>query len=669
MNLKGKKIAFFVALPHHSRFLFPVADLAKERGAELLFFTTLVDYPYEIDFIKRKYRYKFLIEYADKETKDKIQNKFNTLLEEWTEVSFSWQGFRQWSLFNQDRALRRNIEDFICLEELIKKEKPDMFVVLHEMNPWGKQIGYFCSKYAIPYVSLQEGDYHTGVINFSVGTEYSTASLVWGSAATEMLRGHKCSINKTVIIGNTHIDEAVKQYSSRTAKRRLKHDYSIPQGKKVVTFMFNVYWGTVTEKSIWQSLLKDLKRKDILCIFKWHPQVAFATYEEIKKIIKNILPDALVFFSEDPYRLIAVSDYCIVMGKTTLGVEALAFDKPLFCLYNIIDGEEYYKDIGVAQSVSPAGNWNVLFKTMQNGIPEQIRINVSEHLKKIFYRLDGKSTDRALDVLDFIFRTKADLINQKGKTENHRFDKESVPGKVSFILPSGDNIPTLMATLTSLSNHVHYKDWELIIIATDEETKPLLSGLSGDVKIIEAKGDKLSKIYNEGAEVSSGEYLIFMLPGIIWFKSDGFLEAIKGGMAGMPLRNSDLSPFCLGIGFDFNFTPYVIINEDKKPETLGTALIGIDREVFKSLNGFDEEIAYLIDICLSAKEMGYHVKYLDDCLALVYRRGTMKQINAGLHDNHYHNMQWKSNIGFFVKWHGKLNRDDDYLAYAKEMIK
>ena len=51
--LKGKKIACFVALPHHTRFLWPITSALERHGAKVIFFTTMSDFPFEGDLIKK----------------------------------------------------------------------------------------------------------------------------------------------------------------------------------------------------------------------------------------------------------------------------------------------------------------------------------------------------------------------------------------------------------------------------------------------------------------------------------------------------------------------------------------------------------------------------------------------------------------------------------------
>ena len=661
--MKGKKIAVFNALPHHGRFIFPLVEDAARRGAEILFFTTLVDYPFEKDVIKRGFTCRFLIEYANEETRDKIRRSTAMLLDEWSGLHFSWHGFRHWSLFQQNRSLIRNVEDYFCLEELIKKEHPDMFLSLHEMNPWGKQIGHLAYKYAIPFVTLQEGDYYNALLNLSTHTEYSMLNLLWGEEARGMLLRHKCSYTKMVIVGNTYIDESINAYAGPEAVAAIRGELAIPARKKVVTFMPNTHWGGISERSLWVTLLKDLKRKDVFCIFKWHPQTAYPVYEQIKKVIRSILPEALVLFGYDPYKVLAVSDYCVVMGKTTMGVEALAYGKPLFELYNIVNGEEYYVELGVAQSVSPAGNWENLFKTFEHGVPEEISETSAKYIERVFYRLDGKSSERAADALEFVFEARA---QSKTPVAPFAFKHQTFAGRVSCIILSGDDHNALLATLISLSKNLKHADTEYLIILTCPELREMLENLDGNVRIIDSLGDNYAADLNAAARETSGGRLVFIEPGIIYFRDEGFLEAITGGVAGIPVANNDMTPLNLGIGFDFNHAPCRLTSVGKTPPFCpSSAIVGIDRGVFERLGGFAENIDFhLPDFCLSASQLGCPMRMAEKALAIKFKHVKLNQPGK----YHFHDGGWQRGIRFFAKWCGQLPTDDDYITYAKDML-
>lgn len=684
MNLKGKKIACFVALPHHTRFLLPITEGAKRYGADVQFFLTMSDYPFERDLFKKKIAYKYLNNYITDEIREKIDQSYNAFLNEWAKRLFLWDGFRQWPLLEQERMTTCCFEEYFCLEEFIKKEMPDMFLALHERNRWGKVIGHLSNKHGIPFVTLQEGDYHEDRLSFSAHTEYSTADLLWGEAAMNMLVSHKCSADKIVLVGNTHLDNAKKLYSEAERIKQVKSELNIPPYMKILLFLVDLEWGGVMDGWVWESFLKGLP-DNIIAVFKWHPNVTRGTYLKIESNIKEVAPAAVVLYTYDPYALLGISDYCVTLGKTTLALEAVAFGKPLFAIPSRDGSKDYYVQMGVAQSVSPAGNWNHLYETIENGVPEDVKKNVDEYLRQSFYRLDGKAVERGLGVISHILECRQDKAKGKGQKAKGK-EREYVAGRVSFIIPSGNDAESLLSTLTSLSQNVKYPDWEVVIVINDENMKEMLSGISGDIKIVDLQGDNLSSLYNKGAEASTGEYLIFMKPGIVYFKDEGLIDTMKSGIAGMPLKNPDMSPYCLGIGFDFNFTPYMIKEEqhfrtselpsfqtpDSKlqtPECVGGGLIGIHSEVFESIGGFDEGIANHLteaDICLSAKDKGYSVKYLPDCLGFVFKETfVQKTEDRGQRTDD----EWKTRIRFFAKWCGKLPKDDDYIKFTGDLLK
>ncbi len=736
MKLKGKKIACFVALPHHTRFLLPLAEASKKYGANVIFFLTMSDYPFERDLVKNKVDYKYLNNYTNDEGREKIEKSYDMFMEEWVKKCFAWDGFRHWSLLEQERLLSTCFEEYFCLEEFIKREKPDIFLALHERNRWGKLIGHLSNQHGIPFITLQEGDYHESRLSFSAHTEYSTADLLWGEATMNMLVSHKCSGDKIVLVGNTHLDNAKKMYLEPARKKQIKAELKIPEGKKVLLFLVDLEWGAIIDGVVWEKFLDGLS-DDIVAVFKWHPNIMRGSYLKIEERIKERAPSAVVLYTYDPYALLSIADYCVTLGKTTLALEAVAFDKPLFAIPSRDGKKDYYVEMGVAQSVFPPGNWKHLYEVIENGVPEDIKRNVEEYLRQSFYRLDGKAVERGLEVISHILECRQDKAKgkgQKAKVQESRVKSQElgvVNGRASFIIPSGNDAESLLSTLTSLSQNVKYPDWEVVIVINDENMKEMLSGISGDIRIVDSQGDNLSLLYNKGAEASTGEYLIFMKPGIVYFKDEGLLDALKGGVAGIPLRNPDMTPYCLGIGFDFNFAPYFIKEERQSdrategtvpdlrtglpvslggvPEygagsesglspsrdAVGGGLIGMHRRVFESIGGFDEGIAnHLIEVdaCLSAKDKDYPVKYLPDCLGFVFRetfipphppltkgqRGNSEPMDSGRAAERQSDSQppsaesgdeWKQRIRFFAKWWGKLPKDDDYIKFAGDLLK
>ena len=664
-----------------------MADALRKEGAEILFFITSELYPFESELLKRGYKYKFVLEYADQETKQQIRRASNKFYDEWIRLIFHWDGIRHWPLCTQDRLFMSRIEEYICLEHMTRIENPDMFVALHEINPWGKEIGHAAAKYGIPYVTLQEGDYYTDLLHFCVHTEYSTVNLLWGEATIQHLSKFGCSADKMVTVGNMYLEGVINKYSTGSIRKTIRDELGFKQGRKVVAFLLGFDWAVIQLKEIWQTLCRGLVNDELVCIFKWHSLVPVPEFKKIEILIKEIMPSAIVLYTYDPYKILSIANYCVVLGRTTLALEALAWKKPLFEVQSFqLDGhyygrDPYYYKAGVAQLVSPLGNWEKLFDTIKEGIPAGMQENVDKYVRRAFYKLDGKALERTVGVISFILGTKdGRVMGQGSMIKVQGAGRAGVRGRVSFIVPSGNDAEALLSSLTSLSEGVAFPDWETIIVVNDSNMKALLAGISGDLKVVEAEGANLSQLYNKGAEASSGEFLVFMTPGIVYLKGEGLIEAMRGGVAGLPIKNADMTPYCLGIGYDFNFTPYFIKEESAHNaerstqyayrDGVGGGLIGINREAFMAVGGFDEGIAnHLIeaDLCLSAKGHGYSISYLSGGLGVVYKSeaaGYWQEAQGKDYDN-----EWKRRTRFFAKWCGKLPKDDNIIKYMGDLLK
>jgi hypothetical protein len=663
MSLKGKKIVCFVALPHHTRFLWPITAAAEAKGAKIIYFTTMSDFPFEGDLIKKGKECKILQKYVSNDVRDKIERASVGFYETWFQKCFQWDGMRHWPFVQQTAMIYNGFEECFCFEEFIKAEQPDLFLALHERNRWGKIIGHFAAKYGIPYITLQEGDYYEDRLSFSGHTEYSTALLLWGRGIEERLSRMKSAPEKFVLVGNTHLASIRKTFFKEEMMAETRRELNIPPGKKVVLFLVGIQWGVVKDAPIWEELLSGIG-DDVVKIFKWHPKVTYYGFKnDIEKLFKEKFPSCIVLHNYDPYRLLPIADYSITLGKTTLAVEALSFGTPLFSLPGR-DGEiDHYAEWGISQPLWPPGNYNVLYKTIKEGVPQKIKEKVTKFLEEdYFYKNNTMAIERAVEVLDYAVECKRPQASGAGLK-----GKEHVAGRVSFIIPSGGDQEALLSTLTALSQNVRLPDWEVVIVVNDDGIRSMLSALSGDLKVVDAEGSNLAKLYNKGAECATGEYLIFMKPGIVYFKDEGLLEAMKGGVAGISLKNADMTPYCLGIGFNFNHVLYYIKDAGSTREAVGGGLIGLHRKVFDKAGGFDEGIANDFteaDICLSAKDKGYSVTYLPDCLGVVFKESFTNEAMGSDSEE-----EWKGRIRLFAKWCGKLPKDDDYIKFAGDLLK
>jgi len=682
MKLKGRKIACFVGLPMHTRFFVPLMEKIREQGGDPLCIVPLSEYPFELDLLRRKLPFKYFSDYMTGGVKQKVKRATVEILDNWAKNCCKWDAFSRWPLFKQTWFFEAMVEEYFCMEKFIEVERPDIFLALHECSRWGKTIGHLAWKKSIPFVTFQEGDYHTDQMAWATHTEYSTADLLWGERTMRLLGKFKCSADKMIPVGNMHIEGAIKEYGTPEKIADIKKELNVPPGKKVVLFFVDILYAGIGKKEEWQKILDGIESLDseAVCIFKWHPHTYMSAYENVRGVFKELYPSAIMLYTYEPYKLLAIADYCVTMGKTTLAVESLAFGKPLFSFPAPGEPDDMYVNMGISQTLWPPGNWPNLLNTIRNGVPADIQANVYKYLTDYFYRLDGRSIERTIEIMEYVLDVRKGERQAKvqAKTKAEAF----TPGRVSFVIPSGDDPEAVLATLTSLSQNVRHSDWEIVIVVNHGAVKEMLPGLSGDIKIVEHPGNILSVLYNRGAEVSSGEFLVFMRPGIVYVKDEGIAHAMSEGITGIAIKTREMKPYCHGIGFDYNFTPY-FIKEDStltnkrasgQPASgsvlyshryaVGGGLIGMHRKVFSAVGGFDEEIAnHLIeaDMCLKAKETNIPIRYLPDCLAVNYTETFFGRDIS--------NENWRGRVRFFTKWIGKLPKDDDFLSFAGDLLK
>jgi hypothetical protein len=659
VSLAGKKIACFVALPHHTRFLSPVMDAARKQGAKIRYFTTMSDYPFERDLVKRGEECKLIQSYADDETRRKLKEATCRFYEIWADKCLSWDGYRHWPFVLQSALVTNGFEEYFCLDNFFKQEAPDMVVALHERNRWGKLLGHYTSTYGIPYVTLQEGDYYEDRISFSGHTEYSTALMLWGRATAERLVRLKSTPEKMVSIGNTHLGSVREAYFNKKKMDETRKELGIAAGKKVVLFLVGLQWGVIKDGWVWEEFMGDLEsRDDIVPVFKWHPKVTYSSYKKnTEDFFKQRFPSCVVVQNYDPYRLLPIADFCVTLGKTTLAVEAMSFGKPVFSLPGRDGSRDHYAALGISQEVWPVGDWTPLYNAIDAGVPPSVKQKLDVFMNNYFYRNNAVVIERSLDVLRVIFEAR------QNRAESVTLRDNPVPQRFSYIVPGGDDPEALLLTLRSLSEHVTHRDWEVVIVANHPDTAQVLSALSGDLEVVYASGTNLAELYNRGAAAASGAILVFVKPGVAYFRDTGLAEGVRQGVTGIPLYNSDATPFCLGIGYDFNSVPFQITDTVTKSHGVGGGLLAVHRDHFAVVGGFDARVAnHLIepDFCLATAARGIKSAYLHEGAA-IFTVDTFPPADD-LDDG------WRGRIAFFAKWAGRLPKNDDFLSFAADQL-
>lgn len=219
--------------------------------------------------------------------------------------------------------------------------------------------------------------------------------------------------------------------------------------------------------------------------------------------------------------------------------------------------------------------------------------------------------------------------------------------KISIIIVNRNNTKELKRCINSIMKST-YKNFEIIIVDNNSNEKKLekyYENISKNEKIkIESINEdewNLSKLNNIGAKKATGEYLIFLNKNIKILSKD-WLEIILSncqrndvGCIGAKLiyKNKRIKHAGMAINL-MGAVGYLNNNEkSKSPGYFGRImiqqnvmavsgeLIGISKNIFNQIDGFDEELSYKfsdVDLCLKIIEIGKFVIYNPYVVACSY---------------------------------------------------
>ncbi len=664
-SLSGKKALCFIALPHHNRFLVPIMEALAEEGMEVGYFTAAAEGAFEITLNQANLPYRHALDYASAETKDRVDAAMKELRPLLQEKLLSSRAIQSTPAVIQDKTIRSAVESFYSLNRMLEVERPDLLFALHEINPWGKILGYLSHVHRIPYFTLQEGLYYADIHYYRFHTDYSTACVVWGQECREVLLKAGCSDDKIYPLGNTHIWDAKKQFMDLAVIQHTRDTLGIPQEKKVILFLMAHHYYRPFEAQTFLRWMKD--RGDVVAVFKWHPATG-----------KEIVDRALEKFSNNPllvsvhdfdtYALIGASDICVTVGNSTTGLETLAFGKPLMEV-RLPDHSYSYTVRGVAEQAFGFDDiGGKIDSILSRGVAPETAAKVKRYLAHNFAYHDGSTMERIVRVV----KASLEARQVKPRTPLKSPAKTHVP--CSIVLPIDDVSPeALLATLRAICNSSSPELYEVVIVdcGVGEETKSILASLGGDLTIIAGERTwSYSTACNEAVKEASGKYLVFLKPGLVpevgWL--EGWIEVSENeddiGVVGGQVLNRNGLLWHVGVAFDVNQSPFSIYRFLPR-EFSGASTqrefkavefpFMISRELFCRFGGLNPALQNRfedVDLCLAVKQAGLRVLYTP-------RSKCTHQV-ASWRPKAEHDIS--NRIHFYSKWTGSLWQDDqDYL--------
>jgi len=162
------------------------------------------------------------------------------------------------------------------------------------------------------------------------------------------------------------------------------------------SILFSPEENSATVKAI---LRASKEITDIILVIKQHPAEGEECTRLLKEMIKEYQSDAIITPKDsDTYELLSICDLHITRTSTTAR-EAVAMNKPVI-IFNISgddDGVEYAKE-GVALGIYSSEK---LKDAIINLLEDDSVLckNRSRYIEKYLYRIDGKATERVVNLL------------------------------------------------------------------------------------------------------------------------------------------------------------------------------------------------------------------------------------------------------------------------------
>ena len=349
-DLKGKHVVCFIALPVHARYLLPVSESLKDRGAKVTFLTAAAEAAFELTLLEADVPYRHALDYADQALGGssfagiRFKAEYDKLRNEWQRRLLADPALRVVTTVIQDKVLRQTAETYACYAAMMRIERPDLILALHEMNSWGKILGHLADQHGVPYLTLQEGLYYGPLAYYRGHAEYSTCA-VWGEATKEILVAAGADPAKVYVMGNVDLDVTIERCTHHQVMMDTRAQLGVGPSQRLVLFLMSYHRHELDAKPL-QAWLK--KHPDVMVVFKWHPMT---TPADVKVMAAKMGPQVKHLHMESCYPAIAASAACVIVGNSTIGLEAIAFGRRLVEMH-VDDYPHSFAKQGVALAAS-----------------------------------------------------------------------------------------------------------------------------------------------------------------------------------------------------------------------------------------------------------------------------------------------------------------------------
>ena len=664
---KNKKIIAYIALAHHARFITPVMEELVSQGAQIRYIVGQAERSQEVTAIELGLDYSHIYDFISDEDHEDIRQNYHLLRQTFVVSLKNDCMLGMQPLTVTDKILYGTAAEYIGFRNLLKLEKPDLCFALHELNRWGKMFGFWAKKENIPFITLQEGLYYGRDFAYSGHAQYSTLNLVWGEGVKKQMIAFEAPESKIVPVGNTHLSNEIAFQKKNRIRQKKREAYGI-SGNFVTLLILH---PSLPNPALFTPIFKTVSKMNRQTLFvKFHPITNKLQIDQWKKFITAQFKKNIYFIhdQENAYDLLSMADVCVLGQRSTTGLEAIAFGKPLVKLDFAYKPKAPYSfvDQGVAVKMSVVQLADALAD--KTDFSKLLDSEKQEHyLKQELANITG--------VIENVCRISKKIIQANTPPPCTPIDNpDQPPGKKwSIIIQVPDNPYVFLAQLEAVAlNSENQGDYEIILLESEKKSNPIiqiLDSLEGDLKRIIIPEDKRPiTMINKAAETARGEYLIFFEKNLA--PPEGWLDCLNKAFSkygshkvfGARISDKDGKIATAGMVVDHNNTPvctYRNLNMDfpgalkERSFQMVDSFVAMNRTLFFKTGGFSPDAGRyaFLDICLKI------LQATNDPDAVIYLPG-LKLIFL---DHTPQRNTMDDAIYFYGKWHGCLWESEKQL--------
>jgi hypothetical protein len=615
----GKKITAFIALKHHTRFITPITEHLAKKGAQILYVIGQGENPQELTAMELGLEYRHVFDYVG--PKDKGDVHQNYLLQKEALARSLRMGFALAThpATITDRALLSTAREYVGFRNMVREERPDLCIALHELNRWGKMLGFWAKKEGVPFITLQEGLYYGHDIGVLGHVQFTTLNLLWGETTRRKLSQFEAPLDRIIPVGNTHLAHEIERLEADKVREQMRKRHGCDSAVAVLLFIPPTPPSADKFMPLFDYFAKTKEKRLFL---KWHPTAMKSLILQWEKglpepILKGI---TRIHGEESAYDLMAMSDLCILTVPSTTGLEALAMGKPLVQLTFEKESKSPYSFVEkhVAIPMTPSGLAEALKAETRFADLMDARA-VADYLKGELHETEG--------VVERIEGIARDLIRaRQGKPLPPLAPATRPDMDWTLVLPVVGDPRALLFQLQAVAENTGGQGtYEVILLEAegmDREVLEILESLGGDVRRMKIPaGIPLPEFMNRAALQARGETIIFFGPDGAVAPKGSWLSHLSRAVArhgtkklfGARIENPYGNLLHAGVILNPNHAPvsaYGHLASDfpnaqkERAFQLLDRFLALDRGFFLELGGFQPESGRyaFMDLCLRAGE-------------------------------------------------------------------